>query len=164
MVLIHQVTDPSHVAMAQQLVREYFAWFFALVPGSESDPTFRGWENELKTIPGVCVPPRGAYLLATIDGAPAGCVTLKPVDEQHGELKRLYVSPMFRGHNVGRQLVEAFLVMAREAGYTGVVLDSHVSMTKAHAIYQSCGFNVVDAPTDFPEALKQSVVFMNRLV
>ncbi len=162
MVLIHQVTDPSHVATAQQLVREYFAWFFALVPGSETDPTFRGWEDELNAIPGVCVPPRGAYLIATVDGAPAGCVTLKPVDEQQGELKRLYVRPSFRGHNVGKQLVDAFLQKARDAGYTAVVLDSHVSMTKAHAIYQACGFKVVDAPTAFPEALKQSVVFMKR--
>lgn len=162
MVVISQVTDPGQVAMAQQLVREYFAWFFALVPGSESDPTFLGWEDELKTIPGVCVPPKGAYLMATLDGEPAGCVTLKPVDEQTGELKRLYVRPTFRGHNLGGQLVEAFLEKARDAGYNRAVLDSHVSMTKAHAIYTACGFKVTDAPTGFPEHLKRSVVFMNR--
>jgi len=40
------------------------------------------------------------------------------------------------------------------------VLDSHKSMTAAHDIYKNSGFKVVNSPPDFPEALKQSVIFM----
>jgi GNAT superfamily N-acetyltransferase len=160
MLSITQVADPIQIAFAQELVREYFSWFFALVPGSETDPTFRGWESELEAIPGACVPPRGSYLLATLNGQPAGCVTLKPVDPDHCELKRLYVRPAFRGHNVGKQLVHAFMQNARGLGYKYAVLDSHRSMATAHDIYRISGFNVVEAPPDFPEDLRQSVIFM----
>ena len=45
-------------------------------------------------------------------------------------------------------------------GYCIGSLDSHRSMAMAHEIYKNAGFNVVDAPTDFPPALRQSVVFM----
>ena len=107
MVSITQVTDPIQIAVAQELVREYFSWFFALIPGSESDPTFRGWEAELETIP-----------------------------------------------------VDAFMHNARVLGYKFAVLDSHISMTKAHDIYKKSGFKVVEAPPDFPEELRQSVIFM----
>jgi ribosomal protein S18 acetylase RimI-like enzyme len=111
-------------------------------------------------IPGDCVPPRGSYLLATVDGQPAGCVTLKPVDQNRCELKRLYVRPTFRGHNLGKQLVDAFTQTARTLGFQYAVLDSHKSMTAAHDIYKNSGFKVVKSPPDFPEALKQSVIFM----
>ena len=164
MLSITQVADPIQIAFAQELVREYFSWFFALVPGSETDPTFRGWESELEAIPGACVPPRGSYLLATLNGQPAGCVTLKPVDAEHCELKRLFVRPAFRGHNVGKHLVDAFMQSARALGYKYAVLDSHRSMATAHDLYKSSGFNVVDAPPEFPEHLKLSVIFMRCLL
>ncbi len=41
-----------------------------------------------------------------------------------------------------------------------MILDSHSLMTKAHAIYEAHGFDRVEAPDDFPEALKAEVVFM----
>jgi hypothetical protein len=43
-----------------------------------------------------------------------------------------------------------------------MILDSHISMRNAHAIYRSLGFGLVDAPADFPERFKPSVVFMER--
>lgn len=160
MVSIVQVTDPIQIADAKELVREYFSWFFALIPGSESDPTFRGWEDELEAIPGVSVPPKGSYLLATVDGQPAGCVTLKPLDEENCELKRLFIRSFFRGQSVGTHLVDAFMQSARALGYKFAVLSSHISMTKAHDIYRKSGFKVIDAPPDFPDELRKSVIFM----
>jgi hypothetical protein len=50
---ITQVADSIQIALAQELVREYFSSFFALIRGRETDLTFRGWENELEAIPGV---------------------------------------------------------------------------------------------------------------
>jgi hypothetical protein len=41
-----------------------------------------------------------------------------------------------------------------------MVLDSHIGMKKAHALYQAMGFQIVEAPADFPEHLKPTVVFM----
>jgi carbonic anhydrase len=56
-------------------------------------------------------------MLATLNGQPAGCVTLKPVDPEQCELQRLDVGPTFWGHNVGKQLVDAFAQSARSLGY-----------------------------------------------
>jgi N-acetylglutamate synthase-like GNAT family acetyltransferase len=162
MLAIHQIETPQQIAAAQRLVRGYFEWFFALVPGSQTDPTFRGWEDELASIPGQFVPPAGRFLLAEVDGQVAGCIVLKPVSADTCELKRLFVHPSQRGKAIGQALVKAFLTQASASGYHHAVLDSHVSMTGAHAIYQQMGFGVVAAPDNFPEELKGSVIFMRR--
>ena len=57
-------------------------------------------------------------------------------------------------------MVAAVVAEAREVGYRRLVLDSHASMTKAHALYEGAGFRKVAAPADFPEALRPIVVFM----
>ena len=41
-----------------------------------------------------------------------------------------------------------------------MILDSHHTMTKAHAIYHSLGFTTISAPPDFPAELRPIVVFM----
>ena len=40
------------------------------------------------------------------------------------------------------------------------MLDSHIEMKKAHALYQTVGFRLVETPDDFPKHLKPVVVFM----
>ena len=143
------------------LFREYTDWAFTLTSTlAETPPTFEGFEEELASLPGIYAPPAGRLLLATVDGRPAGCIALKPHDRDTAELKRLYVSPTFRGRAIGERLVAALIAGARDAGYRRIVLDSHVSMTRAHDIYRQAGFRTVDAPADFPEVLKPIVVFM----
>lgn len=161
MLSVNQIKDAKQIAAAQELMREYFSWFFTLVPGSESAPTFQGWESEIANLPGIYIPPMGRLLLATIDGQPAGCVALKQVTDQIGELKRMYVSPNFRGKRIGWHLGNALVDEARTIGYKRIVLDSHVSMTHAHKIYEELGFRGVSAPPDFPKELIPVVVFMD---
>jgi GNAT superfamily N-acetyltransferase len=160
MLTISQVSSPAEIRDVQGLLREYTAWALALAADSESVPTFEGLEEELATLPGVYAPPAGCLLLARDDRQPAGCVALRERGAAVGELKRLYVRPTFRGRDIGRQLVAAVIARARTFGYRRLILDSHVSMTKAHAIYMAAGFRLVSAPADFPEALKPIAVFM----
>jgi len=94
------------------------------------------------------------------DEQPAGCVALRGHDVLTCELKRLYVHPAYRGKGIGRELVRTLIENARQAGYARIVLDSHISMIKAHEIYQAIGFQKVKAPDDFPEVHKPYVVFM----
>ena len=56
--------------------------------------------------------------------------------------------------------MDAVIGEARAIGYRRIILDSHVSMTRAHAIYAAAGFRQVEAPADFPAALIPVVVFM----
>jgi len=164
MATILQVSTPTEIRHVQVLIREFTSWAMALVEGSDQAPTFRGLEVELATLPGIYAPPTGCLLLAMQDGQPAGCIALKAHDPTTGELKRLYVRPGFRGRKLGRQLLAALIDEARKLGYRRIVLDSHVSMTKAHEIYRAAGFRIVNAPEEFPEVFKPVVVFMELAV
>jgi putative acetyltransferase len=160
-IVIAQAETPAAIRDVQDLFREYTDWAFTLTATlAKAPPTFEGFEAELASLPGVYAPPAGRLLLATVDGRAAGCVALKPHDDDTAELKRLYVSPTFRGRAIGERLVEALIAGARAAGYRRIVLDSHVSMTRAHEIYRRAGFRTVDPPVAFPETLRPIVVFM----
>lgn len=157
---ILQAQTPAEIAAVRELLREYATWAFSFVPGSHATPAWEDFDRELKTLPGIYAPPAGALLLALHEQQPAGCVCLKAHGPATAELKRLYVRPAFRGHNLGPQLVRTLIQIARESGYQKIVLDSHLSMQAAHAIYRRAGFRDVSAPADFPDDLKPEVVFM----
>jgi GNAT superfamily N-acetyltransferase len=160
MTRIEQVETPEQIAGVQELLSEYMTWSDTLGTNNRQAPTFAGWSEEFASLPGIYAPPRGRLLLATHDGKAAGCVALKPRDDETCELKRLYVNPRFRGLDIGRQLVAALIQAAREMGCRRMVLDSHVSMEAAHRLYESFGFERVATPDDFPPELRPLVVFM----
>lgn len=111
------------------------------------DLCFQGFEAELAELPGEYAAPRGALLMAMVDGQLAGCCALRPLDTADYpnacEMKRLYVRPGFRRTGIGRQLVEAILDCARMAGYACVLLDTLDDMESARALYQDLGFEEI---------------------
>ncbi len=108
---------------------------------------FQDFETELSSLPGDYAPPRGALILAMVDEAVAGCCALRPLDTSDysnaAEMKRLYVRDAFRGLGLGRQLVEAVLDAARQAGYSCVLLDTLDDMEAARALYEDLGFTEI---------------------
>ena len=108
------------------------------------DLCFQGFSQELDTLPGEYAPPHGRLLLATVDGAPAGCCAFRPlVTSDHVnacEMKRLYVRPAFRRFGLGRQLVERIMSEARWVGFATMLLDTLNEMETARALYQEAGF------------------------
>jgi GNAT superfamily N-acetyltransferase len=159
-VRIEQAETPQQIAAVEELLREYTAWAFTLEAGSEEAPAFEGLDRELATLPGVYAPPSGRLLLATVNDRPAGCVGLRKVDAATSEVKRLYVRPGFRGLKLGPQLVARLVEEARKEGYRRIVLDSHHSMTAAHAVYEAAGFRRVSPPDDLPEWIRSIAIFM----
>lgn len=111
------------------------------------DLCFQDFEGEIVNLPGDYAPPRGALLLAKVDGAIAGCCALRPLDSSDyvntAEMKRLYVRPAFRGLGLGRQLAEAILDEARMGGYDSVLLDTLDDMDIARAMYEELGFKEI---------------------
>jgi ribosomal protein S18 acetylase RimI-like enzyme len=120
-----------------------------------TDLCFQGFEEELKTLPGLYGPPRGEILMARAGRAAAGVVALRPLpygaeDSSAGadgvcEMKRLYVRPAFRAAKLGRRLAESVLAEARRLGYRRIVLDTLKDMTAAQALYRTLGFGEIDA-------------------
>lgn len=111
------------------------------------DLCFQDFEDEITNLPGDYDAPRGALLVAKVDGVLAGCCALRPLDSSDyvnaAEMKRLYVRPAFRGLGLGRQLAEAILDAARIGGYDSVLLDTLDDMEIARAMYEELGFKEI---------------------
>lgn len=126
-------------------VREIFQEY---ADGLGVDLCFQGFDQELRSLPGEYAAPRGALLLATVDGALAGCCALRPLDTvdypNAAEMKRLYVRKAFRRFGLGRQLAEAVLDHARTEGYHCVLLDTLDDMEAARALYAELGFEEIE--------------------
>lgn len=127
----------SELDAVRSIFREYAA-------GLGVDLCFQNFEQELAGLPGEYAAPRGALLLARVDGEVAGCCALRPLDSADypnaAEMKRLFVRKAFRGFGLGRQLAEATLDAARQAGYACVLLDTLDDMEAARALYEDLGF------------------------
>ena len=68
-------------------------------------------------------------------------------------LQELYVAPPLRGRGIGRALLEATMAAAREAGATGIDLNTGTTDTAARALYESCGFSNREGGPDGPSML-----------
>lgn len=95
------------------------------------DLCFQNFDHELATLPGGYAVPRGCLLLARVAQQNAGCIALRGMEDEAGEIKRLYVRPEFRRRGLGRMLVQRALIEARHIGYHIVRLDTLREMSAA---------------------------------
>jgi GNAT superfamily N-acetyltransferase len=123
---IHPAID---VAIARELFLEYGQ-------SLDVDLAFQEFDREIATLPGDYNP----ILIAHWNSEPSGCVALRALDATLCEMKRLYVRPSFRGHNIGRTLAEWIIAEARSRGFQRMRLDTLPTMHAAVPLYQSLGF------------------------
>jgi putative acetyltransferase len=142
----------SDLAAVRALLEEYWKSF-------GFTPCFQNFGDELAGMPGAYAPPTGRLALIRVRnesgcGEPAGCVALRRVDDRRAEPKRLYVRPAFRGHGLGRALLEWVMNEARAAGYCELVGDTMPQMSQALALYRQMGFECGSDPA--PESQSSS--------
>jgi DNA-binding MarR family transcriptional regulator/GNAT superfamily N-acetyltransferase len=89
------------------------------------------------------VPPRGAFLVASVDGEPVACGAVKPASPGIGALKRMWVADCVRGLGIGRRVLEALEAQARELGMTTLRLETNQTLQEAIRLYRSAGFREV---------------------
>jgi putative acetyltransferase len=131
---------PEALEAARQIMREY--------AGSLGiDLGFQGFEDELATLPGDYAAPAGQLLLAWVDGELAGCGAFRPLPDSDYpnacEMKRLFVRRAFRRFGLGRQIAQALLDAAAQAGYSSMLLDTLDDMEAARELYATLGFEEV---------------------
>jgi GNAT superfamily N-acetyltransferase len=110
--------------------------------------------------PGEFLPPRGLFLVAEVDGVPAGCGAWRLLPSGAAEIKRVYVEPAFRRQGVARLVVAALEASAAAAGHTRVVLNSGREQPEALALYADLGYGPV--PGYGVYACAPDAVFLGR--
>jgi GNAT superfamily N-acetyltransferase len=94
--------------------------------------------------------PRGAFLVATSDDLPLGCVGLKGDGSAAAEIKRLWVAPAARGLGLGRGLMEAAEDAARNLAIKLLRLDTNSALPEAGRLYRKTGWTEIPRFNDDP--------------
>ena len=163
---VRQPVSTAELDQVRDLMRGFVAWHRArhrqdldLIDAYFDTAEF---EAELASLPGKYAPPEGALLLATVDGAPAGCVALRGLGDGACEMKRMFVYAHLQGKGVGRALGEALIEEARSLGYRSMRLDTSIRQEEAQTLYRHLGFRDIEPYYDLPEPLRNWLVFMER--
>ncbi|HEY6210510.1 MAG TPA: helix-turn-helix domain-containing GNAT family N-acetyltransferase [Gemmatimonadales bacterium] len=134
--LVIERVDPASPA-ARWCVAQYFA---------ELDRRFPGGFDPAASLPAEdrdLVPPRGAFLVASIDGESVAGGCLKTTAPRVGSLKRMWVAASARGLGIGRRMLEALEDQARALGITTLRLETNKTLQEAIALYRSAGYRAV---------------------
>ena len=89
-------------------------------------------------------PPRGAFLVAYVDGRPVGCGALRalPAAGAHvAEIKRMYTSPSARRRGVSRAVLTTLEAEAVKLGYRRLQLETGLRQPEALALYETSGYH-----------------------
>ena len=88
----------------------------------------------------------GRLYIAFVDEEAAGCIAFHPMNDRCDcELKRLFTRPAFRGHHVGKLLMQRALDEARALGYRRAYLDTVKQLGVANIMYHRMGFREIPA-------------------
>jgi DNA-binding MarR family transcriptional regulator/GNAT superfamily N-acetyltransferase len=85
-------------------------------------------------------PPAGYFVVARLDGNPAGCGGLKVKDAGIGEIKRMWTAPTARGLGIARRVLDALEAKAREIGIRTLRLETNKALHEAQALYRARGY------------------------
>jgi GNAT superfamily N-acetyltransferase len=88
-------------------------------------------------------PPRGIFLVAEVDGVPAGCGAWRVLSPGVAEIKRVYVEPGFRRRGLAQLVVAALEDGAAQAGHSSVVLNTGQEQPEALSLYAQLGYEPV---------------------
>jgi GNAT superfamily N-acetyltransferase len=136
---------PAHISPARDLIEAMVAELVPLygrIDGPDA-PT---------ATPEDFAAPHGTFIVLFDSGGPVAGGGVKRLDEQVGEIKRMYVVPQARGRGHGRTLLEALEHEARQLGYTHVRLDTGIQQPNAQALYESAGYVSIEDYNGNPHA------------
>jgi putative acetyltransferase len=144
---VHTVRSSSQVADAAKLMRDLVDANKALYSDDliTIEEYYRGsWFFEKASkVPLEYRPPQGDILVAYLDGEPAGTVAIHRMDDDHCELKSMFVAPHCRRKGVAAALCNAVIELAKTQKYQVVRLTTGVRQLAARRLYERLGFVMV---------------------
>jgi ribosomal protein S18 acetylase RimI-like enzyme len=131
-------TDPLE-PIAVEVLREYFREILIRYyrrPATDAEVTMATDGDPSYGL----TPPDGVFLLAVSADVVHGCAGLRLVDDQLGEVKRVYVRPSARGRHLASTLMDEIEGRARSAGLAALRLDTRSELSEAIAMYGRRGY------------------------
>jgi GNAT superfamily N-acetyltransferase len=92
--------------------------------------------------------PIGFFLLVMVGEEPVACGVLRYLSEHSGELRRMWVKPMWRGRGIAKYLLGELEELARELGLAELFLDTNRGLTPAIQLYRSTGYREIPCYND----------------
>ena len=128
--------DPKFRALVRKLDQEYVDRF------GETALRYQPY-NTLEKIEAAC--------LLLVDGTPAACGAIQPLDGDTAELKRVYVLPEFRRRGLARQVVEQLELQALFQGFGRMVMEIGRDIPEAISLYRKMGYREIETLTIFAD-------------
>ncbi|MBI1257548.1 MAG: GNAT family N-acetyltransferase [Chloroflexi bacterium] len=88
------------------------------------------------------------FFVIRVDGVPAACGGLK-LDDDYGEVKRMYVRPQFRGSGLGRLMLDRLAAATQAHGMSLLRLETGIYQKEAISLYERYGFQRIPPFGDY---------------
>ncbi len=131
---------------ARSCLRAYFGELSRRFPGGFDPALSIAAADEQLT------PPAGLFLIAMLQGEPAGCGAVTYHDSDPAEIKRMWVNETVRGLGLGRRILAELEAQAASNGVRMLRLETNDTLAEAIGLYRSAGYREVPAFNDEPYA------------
>lgn len=89
------------------------------------------------------------FLIAYVDGVPAGCGGLRELDNDRFEIKRMYVTPAQRGTGISIAVLKGLEEWARAQSATQLLLETGTAQPDAMRFYEREGYGRIENFDDY---------------
>jgi len=106
----------------------------------------------------------GRIFFATAGERCVGCCALIRKSDKEFEVAKMAVEPSYQGAGTGRRLLHAAIEEGRNAGAQRLYLETNHVLTPAIRLYESMGFNHIDADRIVPSPYVRADVYMELIL
>jgi GNAT superfamily N-acetyltransferase len=152
--MIFEATTPDD-GQTQALIRALNDELMA----TEPDPTVHHFGLTNEDVTGT----NGTMLRIRFDGVLVGCGAVRRINNQSGELKRMYVHKASRGNKFGAAMLHQLEFEAKKLGLSELKLETGPHQIEALGMYEKAGFTRCDPWGDYIATADSSLCFAKSL-
>lgn len=83
-------------------------------------------------------------VIAYDENTPIACASFKKYNDKSAEVKRVWVSPEYRGRHISKELMKLVENRAKEKGFTRTILQTREACYDAVSLYRTIGYRKID--------------------
>jgi GNAT superfamily N-acetyltransferase len=129
--IVRVTCDEAEPVVLREGVAQLFKLYFDELYNMGCDLGFQGFQSEWEDLPGKYDFKKKGGLFVAVNGPEiksadqvVGCIALRPLEGNCGEVKRMFIRATSRRNGVGNLLAKAVISHAWVEGYSEIKLDS----------------------------------------